>query len=87
LKPLVQHHVANTKNAYPFEGSTSSVDDCNIEVQQSFQPNDLTSYVNQEISDDKITNDNLVPTDSHEKEHVNDNLINVPADEDAVMVS
>jgi hypothetical protein len=82
LKPLVQHHVANTKKCiYPFEGSTSSVDYCSIEVQQSFQPNDLTSYANQEICDDKITNDNCVPTYSHEKEHVNDNLVHVPADE------
>jgi hypothetical protein len=93
--------LANTESAYPSEGSTSAVDDCSIEVQQSFQPNDLTAVdecsievqqsfqpndltadVNQEMEDDKITNDNIVPADSHEKEHENDNLIHAPADED-----
>lgn len=73
---------ADTESGYPFEGNTSSVDDGSIEVQQSFQPNDLTADVNREMEDDKITNDNLVPADSHEKEHGNDNLILVPADED-----
>lgn len=73
---------ANTESAYPFEGSTSPVDDGSIEVQQSFQPNDLTADVNREMEDDKITNDNLVSAGSHEKEHENDNLILVPADED-----
>ncbi|XP_066340792.1 uncharacterized protein [Miscanthus floridulus] len=72
---------ANTESAYPFEGSTSSVDDGSIEVKQSFQLNDLTADVNREMEDDKIANDNLVPADSLEKEHGNDNLVLVPAEE------
>jgi len=73
---------ANIESGYPFEGSTSSADDGSIEVQQSFQPSDLTADANREVEDDKITNDNLVPAVSHEKEHGNDNLFLVPADED-----
>ncbi|WVZ54773.1 hypothetical protein U9M48_005522 [Paspalum notatum var. saurae] len=71
---------ADIESAYPFETSTSSVNDGNIKVEQIFEPNDLTAYITQEVEevhveDDKVTNhidenDNLVLADEDIAERV-----------------
>ncbi|KAJ1273833.1 hypothetical protein BS78_05G015300 [Paspalum vaginatum] len=50
---------ADTESAYPFETSTSSVDDGSIKVEQSFQPNDLTACVTQEVEEVCVENDKM----------------------------
>ncbi|KAF8653521.1 hypothetical protein HU200_062272 [Digitaria exilis] len=71
------------ENAYPYEGSTSSVDDGTIKIKQSFQPDDLMANVTQEMEDictedDRITNcvhgnDNPVLADEDIAEGVSGN--------------
>nr|CAB3459178.1 unnamed protein product [Digitaria exilis] len=78
------------EHAYPYEGSTSSVDDGSIKIKQSFQQNDLMANVTQEMEevcteDDRMTscahgNDNPLLADEDIADGVSGN-IDLMADE------